>query len=484
MDTEDTYDQWNKDSKQVGSENWNKHALSGNIFGIGMAMGIPTQEEAENLLNGETEDGENQSLYVPKGALGATTRMISYLYNPPASGIEYLANLKNNLLGKPAYAQGAGFTGLQPILPIWKAFRNVVYIISSLLFILLGLMVMFRIKSGPQTVVTIQNAIPKIITALILVTFSYAIAGLLIDIGNFILAMFLALLFKTEGLNLNNNLFKEDLFQRINFTSNRYDFAHLIQAGHTDFIELAFLAVPKLSLFFLGMLLGGTIGAAIGIVSGPAAAATTLIGLGVGPIIIIIIITILILIWLLKFFFGAMLCYIKLIFRIVIGPLEIAMGAIPGIKIGFSSWLQNVIANLAVFPVSFLFLVITNLIIQHSQSPVFGHRLWAPRIVQKSATSQTVAFLSGGLVPVSIGLASLMLLSKLPLLIPQAIFMIKPTAWDNALGQSAQNVPIVTGTGRMLKSGTEGAIKTGIQNATMRFLHIDPDNKQTKPKKP
>ena len=41
---------------------------------------------------------------------------------------------------------------------------------------------MFRAKINPQTVVTIQSAIPKAVVALILVTFSYAIAGLMIDL--------------------------------------------------------------------------------------------------------------------------------------------------------------------------------------------------------------------------------------------------------------------------------------------------------------
>ena len=41
---------------------------------------------------------------------------------------------------------------------------------------------MLRLKIDPRTVMTIQNQIPKIIIGLILVTLSFAIAGLLIDI--------------------------------------------------------------------------------------------------------------------------------------------------------------------------------------------------------------------------------------------------------------------------------------------------------------
>ena len=62
-----------------------------------------------------------------------------------------------------------------------KAFRNFAYVLITLLFIIMGLMIMFRVKIDPRTVVSFQSALPKIIMALILVTFSYAIVGLLID---------------------------------------------------------------------------------------------------------------------------------------------------------------------------------------------------------------------------------------------------------------------------------------------------------------
>ena len=42
---------------------------------------------------------------------------------------------------------------------------------------------MFRQRISPQAVMTIQAALPKVIIALIMVTFSYAIAGFMIDIS-------------------------------------------------------------------------------------------------------------------------------------------------------------------------------------------------------------------------------------------------------------------------------------------------------------
>src|SRR5690606_25281628 len=76
---------------------------------------------------------------------------------------------------------GLGFSSLDPILDTWKAFRNVAYLFYVIMFLVIGFMIMFRQKISSQAVVTAQQALPKIIISLIAVTFSYALAGLMID---------------------------------------------------------------------------------------------------------------------------------------------------------------------------------------------------------------------------------------------------------------------------------------------------------------
>ena len=128
-------------------------------------------------------------------ALQGSAKAISFLYQQrPASSIDYLAyvnqNLSNKKIVKPAYAQeGYGFRVLQPILPVWKALRNVSYFVFIIAFIVYGFMIMFRVKINPQTVISIQLALPKLIATLLLITFSYAIAGLIIDFFYIIAAM-------------------------------------------------------------------------------------------------------------------------------------------------------------------------------------------------------------------------------------------------------------------------------------------------------
>ena len=109
---------------------------------------------------------------------------IAYMYStPPASTEVFIADLLDSAnIVEPAYAQGLGFASLTPILGAWKIFRNVSYFFFIIAFLAIGFMIMFRQKIGGQTVVTAQQALPRIIISLLAVTFSFAIAGFLIDI--------------------------------------------------------------------------------------------------------------------------------------------------------------------------------------------------------------------------------------------------------------------------------------------------------------
>lgn len=111
--------------------------------------------------------------------------MVALIENPPVSGITYFAGIINNLgVVKPAYAQeGVGFKAFEPILPLWRAVRDLTYFLFIIVFAVVGLSIMFRVRLNPQTAITVQSALPRIIMALVMVTFSYAIAGLLIDLS-------------------------------------------------------------------------------------------------------------------------------------------------------------------------------------------------------------------------------------------------------------------------------------------------------------
>lgn len=111
------------------------------------------------------------------GAIGLMGNMIAVLYTPPASSGDYFRYLADNFgLVKPAYAQtGIGFQGLKPLLAVWTVFRNMAYVILVLVFLVIGVAIMLRVKIDPRTVMSIQNQIPKILITLILVTYIISI---------------------------------------------------------------------------------------------------------------------------------------------------------------------------------------------------------------------------------------------------------------------------------------------------------------------
>ena len=111
----------------------------------------------------KTKEGTAIPLNFQNGALsGLGGSMIAMYANPPASTKEYAIDLGKTLgfIPKSAMAQGIGFAGLAPLLPLWKVFRDVSYGILAIILIVVGLMVMFRKKIDPKTVVTVQNSIP------------------------------------------------------------------------------------------------------------------------------------------------------------------------------------------------------------------------------------------------------------------------------------------------------------------------------------
>jgi hypothetical protein len=402
--------------------------------------------------------------FVVGGAIKKSTEMITTLFNPPASGIQYIANTWGNVLGKPAYAQGYGFNGIEFLLPLWKAARNIIYILSSIVFVIIGLMIILRIKISPQAVVTIQSAIPTVITTLILVTFSYAIAGLLIDISNIILGIVISILFNTIQPDLTNNLF--DLSTTLKNIPNEMDsiigqtqgmqeyinsekifnFKNLIDSSMLTLKSLSLTAAPQ---WYSFLMLGGMIGTAItGIFIGSFSntvenvamtnSVGSLVGI-IGGLLLPIIFAIMIGVWLIKLWFGLVKIYITIIFKIISAPLEIGMGIFPNSKIGFSSWLLDIFANIMVFPIITIFLIVLNLI-KISLFDTTIENVWAPGIIW----SLPGGFVTTSILSSFISMAGLALISKLPEMIPQYIFMIKPSPFGAAIGENLKTPKYVT----------------------------------------
>lgn len=335
------------------------------------------------------------------GAFGFTSNLVAQvLTKPPVSSREYFADLGRNFgIVKPAYAQGIGFKGLSNLLPIWKATRNLSYILFVIVFLATGLAVMFRVKLDPKTVVTIQNAIPKLIIALILVTFSYAIVGLLIDFMYLIIYLGVLALAGPTGLDV--------IAEQAKYTSlGFFDAVGLIFGGG---IEALFTSGTTI-------ISGGVVAAILGVLG------VLLAGTGIGAVVAalpLLIFAIVALFLIIKLFFSLLMCYINIILSVIIAPLQIMMGALPGSSMGFSSWFKNLLANILVFPAVALFFLLGWLLTAKNYGPE-----WTPPVLG----------VGGGSLTALLGLGMLLLVNKIPQMVKSAFKMAKPVEYGTAIG--------------------------------------------------
>ena len=104
----------------------------------------------------------------------------------PVNLAVYLNSLKKDSLIFPTEAYAAGTTGDNllgsVVLGIWTVTRNLAYVLFVLMLVVFGFMVMFRYKINPQTVITVQEALPRVVVNLLLITFSYPIGVLAINL--------------------------------------------------------------------------------------------------------------------------------------------------------------------------------------------------------------------------------------------------------------------------------------------------------------
>jgi len=374
--------------------------------------------ESLNALMIGTGDEEVDKKIGPS-ALKSTSSLIATLYtNPPASGAYYLADLGQRLnIVQPAYAQGIGFSGLRPLLPLWRASRNIAYIFFILIFIITGFAIMFRAKIDPQTVVTIQAAIPKVIIALVLVTFSYAIAGLMIDLMYLTIGLSLAALTKFANASLPRSI---PAYYGLGFGDLWND---VWKASGKSLESAVGSYLPWLKGGMGGAaVMGAIIGAIVGTgILGPTALGALAGGGGVA-ILLLLIIAIIILYTIFRVFFTLLKSYVGIVISILIAPLQLMLSAIPG-QNTFGPWIRNLLSNILVFPAVIIMLVLANIL-----SGITGN-LWTPPLLGSfgEATGQAAgAILGFGIILMTPKVADII----------KSMFEKKPFPYGAAIGEA------------------------------------------------
>lgn len=344
---------------------------------------------------GETLCKNKITSFYQKSATGTVAGLVGSMYDhPPASFSTYAYDLLHNAgLVKKAYAQGIGFSGLSPIFPLWKTFRNISYLAIMVVLIVIGFMIMFRMKINPQTVISIQNALPNLVVTLILITFSYAIAGLMIDLMYFVMRIIINIIvnsgFRDVAQGSSDISFLEKFYLNANISG-------LLDATVFEgtIVRLPAAIFSSVWRGWANTLTGAnapSIGAWIAnFFAGSTAGILVTIGSGIGTILI----ALALLLTFVRIFFILLSSYIQIILSVVLAPFQLLFGAIPG-RSTFRGWLFGLLANLSVFPTTvFLFLLgggITSMSLQTHDV----QNLWSPPFLGGTSDPGVITALIG-----------------------------------------------------------------------------------------
>lgn len=303
------------------------------------------------------------------GAIGAMGLFISYTFTPPVSSGDYVRYLSNNFgVAKKTYAavspctqnanrgQGFGFCGIKPLLDIWVAMRNIAYLLFVLLFVLIGLAIMLRVHIDPRTVMSIENQIPKIIVGILLVTFSFALAGLLIDVMYVSIYLIGGVLINADpshpiGVGLGEIATSPTPFDIINRLWPGDSSADGTGGG---FGELSLQGSNTVRELILNVLGGSGTGVTLeslnyGVIDLIGGGFTAIVGLLVG-ILAALLIFIALIYTAIRLWIILVVAYISILLDIVFAPFWFLIGLFPGSTLGVGAWFKDMLANLAVFP--------------------------------------------------------------------------------------------------------------------------------------
>lgn len=247
------------------------------------------------------------------------------------SGIGYTKSLINKLSPVSVVnAQGYGYEGISWVQKYWKGFRDMSYTLLILVVIVFAFMIIFRVKLSPQTVISVQSALPKVVVAMILITFSYAIAGFAIDLM-YVVAGIFAFLLKSAGFATNINA----AFGAISGTGAGY----AIAGGFWVFFEMLAYTV----MFFIAALI-----AALGqLISG-----INIFGVIIGIVFMIIAVWLLVLtIWYtIKIPYILIKTLISIYLSIITAPVQILAGTLAP-SMGFGNWFKRLMSDILVYPI-------------------------------------------------------------------------------------------------------------------------------------
>ncbi|MCH7641376.1 hypothetical protein IID22_04220, partial [Patescibacteria group bacterium] len=281
--------------------------------------------------------------YSANGTENLANTIDSIITRNPISGIGYLKGVASrfHIIPEVSAQGGFGFGNLGALQAIWTSTRDIAYFLLIFAFIIMAFMIMFRVKISPQIVITVQSALPRLILILILITFSYAIAGFMVDLAYLVVGLFAIIIAPSTGLGAL------ELFNRL--------------IGLTPLFTM--FLIP-----FIYLLLTIAFGAAAVLIPGVGFFLFLLPALVMLLLMIVFVIVWIRILWLM------LRTFINVILLVIASPILILLGVFPTAG-GFGSWLRNLISHLAVFPIIIFMIFLGHFFFWSTLSGVAGDTL-------------------------------------------------------------------------------------------------------------
>jgi len=339
-----------------------------------------------NFLGEGCSEKYGNERYSKNGLIQKVANLMVIPYeNPPASALGWMQESLENIGFVPnTYAySGIGFSSLSGYMQIWKLFREIAYIILVLVMISIGFLIIFRVKIGSQAEVSIQNALPRIVVAMIMIAFSFPIAGFLVDIMYVLMAIIVHLIFDAGIANTTRETANEVVDSYVNggffklfppgqnwytLGQSMYGFLPWVIRGGIQLFGYFFIVsyIKQITHFVGGFtegisglgILGNIWGNTPGLIK---LLFQLLIFFAVFPlvpgIILMLILMLTALLFVFKIFFILLASYIKIVLYVIFAPIILMFSAIPGVNtIGW--WLRNLFGELVAFPTVAMILMV------------------------------------------------------------------------------------------------------------------------------
>ncbi|HPP18814.1 MAG TPA: hypothetical protein PLT51_02440 [Candidatus Dojkabacteria bacterium] len=314
------------------------------------------------------------------------------------------------------------------IQPLWTNVLNLAYLFFVIVMIIAGFMIMFRHKIGGQAMVTLGNVLPNVIIALVVATFSFAIAGLIIDFGGLIIGLIVS------------------VFDLSDTATSIAGFGKLFSNVFTGGVKMATLISGIGGALGLGGILGGAKLGLFTAVTNPVAWA---VGAAVGAIGLLFTLIVLgiIAFGAIKVLITLFKAYFQLLLSVILGPLQITLGAIPGNNAAIMNWMKGVLRNVLVFPVVFFIVNLPNALIKNGAE--MRLRLPAKLVYETEGYDASGPNVTGGLVLFVLKIFVLFFAAQAPKFIesflPPSSNKGLAAGFDSVRG-SLQKVPLIGGT--------------------------------------